>query len=79
MDWAALVTGAQRLVDWAAERVMAPHAEHKHPREHPQCIVCRTILLLGEPGAAGESTESEAAPEPQQIVWIPIVEAPDEP
>ena len=49
MDWMALVAGAARMVDWATERVMAPHAEHVDPAEHPDCMVCRTVTLVGDP------------------------------
>jgi hypothetical protein len=49
MDWTALVAGAARMVDWATERVMAPHAEHSDPAEHPDCMVCRTVTLIGDP------------------------------
>lgn len=51
VDWTALVVGAQRVVEWATERVMAPHAEHAEPAEHPECMVCRTLVVLGESGA----------------------------
>lgn len=50
MDWTALVAGAAKMVDWATERVMAPHAEHTDPAEHPECMVCRTVTLIGDPG-----------------------------
>lgn len=49
MDWTALVAGAVKMVDWATERVMAPHAEHGDPAEHPDCMVCRTVTLIGDP------------------------------
>jgi hypothetical protein len=38
------------MVDWATERVMAPHAEHADPREHPDCVLCRTMTVLGDVG-----------------------------
>lgn len=79
LDWTALASGAQRLVDWATERVMAPHAEHDDPRAHPQCVVCRTMLLIGEratPPAEEEQTRpdaaDDAADDSAEIVWIPI-------
>ena len=53
LDWGSLATGAQRLVDWATERVMGPHAEHQDPSAHPDCMVCRAMLLIGESGATG--------------------------
>jgi hypothetical protein len=49
LDWGALLTGAARMVDWATSAVMAPHAEHVDPADHPQCVVCRTITLVGDP------------------------------
>lgn len=83
MDWGALLSGAARMVDWATSTVMAPHAEHGDPAEHPQCVVCRTITLVGDPSgllptpAADDDSESlvedEPAPAPR-ISWIPIVD-----
>lgn len=68
MDWTALVAGAAKMVDWATERVMAPHAEHTDPADHPECMVCRTVTLIGDPvGLMGggprpaEETEPESA------------------
>jgi hypothetical protein len=49
VDWMGLLSGAARMVDWATTAVMAPHAEHADPADHPQCLVCRTILLVGDP------------------------------
>jgi hypothetical protein len=76
-DWSALVLGAQRMVDWATERVMAPHADHGDPREHPTCVVCRTMALLGEvpvdptdggdDGGDGVTNRAEMT-----IHWIPV-------
>lgn len=78
MDWTLLVAGAQRMVDWATERVMAPHAEHGDPAEHPQCVVCRTLVLVGDssgmaPTDPDEGVE-ETGGEPEPIAWIPIRE-----
>lgn len=74
MDWTALAAGAQRLVDWATERVMAPHAEHVDPAAHPQCVVCRTLLVIGDRSgtSSGEPT-AETRPTADDIAWIPIV------
>lgn len=75
-DWTALASGAQRLVDWATERVVAPHAEHDDPRAHPQCVVCRTILLFGEramPPSNGEQARPDFVDDAADIAWIPIV------
>ena len=62
-DWTTLVFGAQRIVDWATERVLAPHAEHDDPREHPDCVVCRTMTVLGDVGLRSPqpSDDSESA------------------
>jgi hypothetical protein len=81
VDWTLLVAGAQRMVDWATERVMAPHAEHGDPAEHPQCVVCRTLVMVGDaegmrPPAPAESADA-AVDEPGAIVWIPIREDDD--
>ncbi len=72
MDWSALMVGAQRMVDWASEKVMAPHADHGDPSAHPDCMVCRTLLLVGgtERGPAAASADPPEAPEP--IRWLPI-------
>jgi hypothetical protein len=80
MDWSTLMAGAQRMVDWATEKVMAPHAEHDDPAEHPQCMVCRTILLVGDrsglgtPMADNDPTVPTAphVDRPAPIQWIPI-------
>lgn len=57
LDWSSLVAGAQRMVDWATERVVVPHAEHDDPAGHPDCVVCRTLVVLRRP-----------APEPLRIL-----------
>lgn len=90
LDWTALAVGAQRLVDWASERLLAPHAEHVDPGEHPDCVVCRTQLLLGERGASGTARDVDddgafgdpagADNEPRGsagepvVTWIPILD-----
>lgn len=76
-DWSALIVGAQRVVDWATERVMAPHAEHTDPRENPTCVVCRTMVLLGEvrndsTDAGGTTAEGRVGGAEPAIQWIPI-------
>ena len=74
-DWMSLLGGAQRLVDWAAERVMAPHAGHANPAEHPDCLVCKSMLLVGERFLGpfgGERREMPPRHRPPEIVWIPV-------
>ena len=68
MDWTALLTGAARMVDWATSAVMAPHAEHVDPEQHPQCMVCRTLVLVGDPVAPPAPGPAPAEP----ITWIPF-------
>lgn len=47
LDWMALLSGAQKVVDWATDRVLAPHSEHGDPHDHPDCMVCRTLVMAG--------------------------------
>jgi hypothetical protein len=87
LDWTALVVGAQRVMEWAADRVMAPHADHGDPADHPQCVVCRTMVVIGESGVGRERAEPDASQEDAEpgavdvaahdsyeIQWIPIRE-----
>lgn len=76
VDWGELLSGAFRMVDWATSAVMAPHSEHADPAEHPQCIVCRGILLVSSqaPGAAGRSPSESAPRRSSEIRWIPIAD-----
>lgn len=75
-DWTALLSGATRMIDWATSAVMAPHAEHVDPADHPTCVVCRTITLVGDPTGLIPGGTSAAPPaEPRQaptVRWIPI-------
>ncbi len=79
LDWLGLLSGAQRIVDWAADAVLAPHAEHDDPRAHPQCLVCRASLVLGDVGrgAAADASGHGAGPDgPEEsgVRWLPIRE-----
>lgn len=67
MSLGSLITGAQQLFDWASELVLAPHADHSDPREHPECLVCKGTALV-------QGVRSEpAAPRPErEISWIPV-------
>lgn len=77
-DWTSLLSGAARMVDWATSAVMAPHAEHDDPSEHPTCVVCRTITLVGDPTGLVPGTGSAPSAPPAEprtapaITWIPI-------
>jgi hypothetical protein len=75
MDWLAMLGGAQRVVDWAADKVMAPHAGHENPADHPDCLVCKSMLLVGERFLGpfgGERRQMPPRHQPTEITWIPI-------
>lgn len=52
VDLWALLGSLQRLATWAqqvtADQVLAPHAEHRDPTDHPTCVMCRTMTVLSE-------------------------------
>ena len=73
VDWTAITSGAQRLLDWATERVMAPHADHADPHDHPQCLVCRTLVLLADRSRTQARDDSHAERD-TDITWIPFNE-----
>lgn len=81
VDWTGLLAGAARMVDWATSSVLAPHADHTDPREHPDCVVCRTIALVGDPGGLGANGPAPSPPgerhAAEPIRWIPVVDAAD--
>jgi hypothetical protein len=91
VDWGLLLAGASRMVDWATSAVMAPHAEHEDPAAHPQCVVCRTLVLVQDPAGFGSARpaggklaedvdlEVPSSPTAEPIVWIPVVEDPAQP
>jgi hypothetical protein len=66
---------ASTVVEWAADRVMAPHAEHRDPAQHPQCLICRATTMLA-PGVTAARESRGPVPE---ILWIDIVDDPDGP
>ena len=77
LDWQGLLTGAARMVDWAASTVVEPHADHLDPAEHPECLVCRTLALVqdrtGMTAPTPQSPVPSPAPNPAPpIRWIPI-------
>lgn len=85
IDWTGLLTGAARMVDWARGAVLDPHAEHRDPADHPDCVICRTFVIVGEqsgmsPRGEGASTaaagnagpDAAEADEPEPIRWIPL-------
>ena len=80
LDWQGLLSGAARMVDWAASAVVEPHAEHRDPAEHPDCLVCRTLVLVQDrtgmtAPTAQSPLASDAPPPAAPIRWIPIEDA----
>lgn len=74
-DWLGLLAGAQRLVDWATDAVLTPHAEHADPREYPGCLLCRASTFLGEASSRLDeaAVPTDATPVvPETIRWLPI-------
>ncbi|MGI9135738.1 MAG: hypothetical protein ACR2JS_01605 [Candidatus Nanopelagicales bacterium] len=67
MSLGSLLAGAQQLFDWASELVLAPHADHADPREHPDCLVCKGTALV-----QGVRSEPSAPRPAREIAWIPL-------
>ena len=65
MSLGSLIAGAQQLFDWASELVLAPHADHSDPREHPDCLICKGTSLV-----QGVGSEPAAPRAPRSISWI---------
>lgn len=81
LDWMGMLSGAARMVDWAASAVVEPHGEHRDPAEHPDCMICRTLVLLQDrTGMTAPSSTSPVAADPlreaEPIRWIPVVDGP---
>lgn len=75
VDVSALAQGAQRLIEWATERVVAPHAEHADPTQHPDCLMCRAAQLMGPTGPASSSAgQSGSRPAAEPITWLTVVD-----
>ena len=67
VDFGALATGASQVVEWARSLIVAPHAEHDDPREHPQCLICQATRLIGTPA----DPSSEPSPS-RRVQWIDV-------
>ncbi|MEY4136223.1 MAG: hypothetical protein RL205_351 [Actinomycetota bacterium] len=67
MTLGSLIAGAQQLFDWASELMLAPHADHGDPREHPDCLVCKGTALV-----QGVRSEASAPRAERTISWIPV-------
>lgn len=75
LDWLGLLSGAVRMVDWAAGAVLEPHAGHQDPAEHPDCLVCRTVGLVSDRTGllrpSPQTGDAEAVPA-EPIRWITV-------
>ena len=73
-----LTSGVQAVIDWAREQVLAPHAEHGDPADHPQCLACRgQVVLDGLLGDADSRRDSDQASQPESqgaggVQWIEL-------
>lgn len=67
VDFGALAFGASQVVEWARSLIVAPHADHDDPREHPQCPLCRASQLFAQ-------REHAPAPAPghREIDWFEV-------
>ncbi len=79
IDWMGMLAGAARMVDWARGAILDPHSDHADPREHPDCMICRTLVVVGDQVGMNRSGDappsapgSAEAPEPDPIRWIPL-------
>lgn len=67
VDFGALATGASQIVEWARSLIVAPHADHVDPRDHPQCLICQAMRVMGAPSDA-----SSVPPPPRHVEWIDV-------
>lgn len=79
LDWMGLLSGATRMVDWAAATVVEPHGEHGNPADHPDCLVCRTLALVQDrTGMTVPRPDQPVPAEPphpaEPIRWIPVLD-----
>lgn len=67
VDFGALAAGASQVVDWARSLIVAPHAEHLDPRDHPQCVICQATRFMGV------VSDPSSAPSPRpEVEWIDV-------
>lgn len=69
-DLGGLASGAQQLVDFARQALLAPHAGHEDPRDHPDCMICRTMTAVGD--VRGATSMRSGAPDRPGIQWITL-------
>lgn len=77
-DVMAMLSGAVRMMDWAAGTVVEPHADHQDPGAHPDCLICRTLVVVtdrtGMAAPSAQSPASEPRSPAEQVRWIPITD-----
>lgn len=75
---AGLIDGAQRLVGWAAQTVLTPHAQHASPAEHPACVLCQASTLFADAPSVLERLAARSQPDGPEptgdpsIRWLPV-------
>lgn len=67
VDFGALATGATQVVEWARSLIVAPHADHVDPHDHPQCLICQATRIMGPSAAPGSSP-----PPARHVEWIEV-------
>lgn len=76
LDWWGMLGSAGRLVEWARGAVLDAHGDHADPREHLDCLICRTVVLIGDQigmdASGARVTPMPTTTEPAEpITWIP--------
>lgn len=78
IDVMAMLSGAVRMMDWAAGAVVEPHADHQDPSAHPDCLICRTLAVVtdrtGMSAPSRQAPASEPRPSAEAVRWIPITD-----
>lgn len=78
LDVMAMLSGAVRMMDWAAGAVVEPHADHQEPGDHPDCLICRTLVVVtdrtGMAAPSAQSPASQPRPPAEPVRWIPITD-----
>ena len=79
-DRLGLLSGAARMVDWAAAAVSEPHGDHRDPAAPPEGLVCRTVVLVQDrTGLMAPSPDAPAAAQPAPpavpVRWLEIRDA----
>lgn len=68
VDLGQFTSGAQFLLDLARQALVAPHAGHTTPADHPECLICRTMAVVSEASTTATSAPADAS----RIEWITL-------